>query len=547
VTPITGTTIVPNYAYDATRGVAQYGDDLDGFFVETVDPADFVGYKPGLVSGVAGDGFVAAGKRYLQQRENQAGHHAPTVGFAPSCFECHTPHGREREAMLAPRLDGAETQLSDNSFCLACHALHGPFASVSKEDVQGISRGEVAQSIIDATTLHMADNGMAVPSLLYDPEGTGVGRCDTCHMPRTATEGSTTTDAAGWAVGDHASHGFTNIWPRASELYGTTNSCNACHPTRADDPVQPIIEEWANPGGDGDATFHADTPRSFQNGVKNPSNNQGGLPCVQCHTSEGFIRIQVRGEVTDQDDWNEMLGGAIAHDEGISCRACHGQDSEGNLGNGRQPLRFPKAELCGRCHNDETVKFGDFRDEGEIVRHPQREMLLGTAGSEVPGAGPYSDTVHSLPALFPDNCVDCHFDHRAFGDPSHDFEPRTETCAKCHDGLDTFNRPAFGDYDGSGSVDGIQEEVVGLLQVLIDGLIADDPNVRFENGRFEYGDGNDGSMTGASDAQKRAAFNYYTVVGDASFGVHNAIRTVQLLQRSYEEVLGVPVPGADLR
>ena len=49
------------------------------------------------------------------------------------------------------------------------------------------------------------------------------------------------------------------------------------------------------------------------------------------------------------------------------------------------------------------------------------------------------------------------------------------------------------------------------------------------------------------DAQKRAAFNYYTVVGDASYGVHNAIRTVQLLQRSYEEVLGVPVPGADLR
>jgi len=30
-------------------------------------------------------------------------------------------------------------------------------------------------------------------------------------------------------------------------------------------------------------------------------------------------------------------------------------------------------------------------------------------------------------------------------------------------------------------------------------------------------------------------------------GIHNAARAVQLLQRSYEEVTGMPVPGADLR
>ena len=121
-----------------------------------------------------------------------------------------------------------------------------------------------------------------------------------------------------------------------------------------------------------------------------------------------------------------------------------------------------------------------------------------------------------------------------------------QTCAKCHTDLDTFNRPAFGDYDGNGEIEGIQDEVSGLLLVVIEGLEMD-PLVSFDNGTFNYGDSTDGSMSGASDAQKRAAFNYYSVVGDASLGVHNAIRTVQLLQRSYEEVTGSPVPGADLR
>ncbi len=552
VDAITGSSVIPSYPYDGDRGVAEAGDDLDEFFDPTTAPEDFIGYKTSLVAGIPGDGFVAARTRYLQGRENDAGHHAPTVGFAPTCFECHSPHARERDHMLAPVVDrGApvEARLEDNSYCLACHARFTPFLGVSKTDVQAIASGVVADSIITATTQHMADAGMSVAPLLYDPAGSGVGRCDTCHMPRTAGEGATGTDAAGWTVRDHAGHGFTNVWPRASELYGTTNSCNACHPTHEDDPVQPIIEEWATPGPDGDTTFHADTPRSFQNGLKNPGNNQGGLPCVQCHTTEGFVAIQVRGERTDQDDWDEMLAGAIARDEGITCRACHGKDSAGELTGDRQPLRFPKNELCGRCHNDETVKFGTFRDDGEIVRHPQREMLLGTAGAEVPGSGAYSSTMHSLPALLPDGCVSCHFDHGAPGEPEHGFQPRTATCAKCHDGFDDFDgfdRPAFGDYDGNGLIEGIQSEVSGLLDVVVDGLLSD-PLMSFDGHTFNYGESTDGSMTGASVAQKRAAFNHYTVVGDASLGVHNAIRTVQLLQRSYEEVTGSPVPGADLR
>ena len=153
---------------------------------------------------------------------------------------------------------------------------------------------------------------------------------------------------------------------------------------------------------------------------------------------------------------------------------------------------------------------------------------------------------HAGHSLFEDGCVTCHFDYAGQGEPMHDFEPRTDTCARCHGGLDTFDRPAYGDYDGNGTTQGIQTEVSGLLDVLVQGMLID-PQMTFVNGRFEYGESTDGSMTGASEDQKRAAFNYYSVVGDASRGIHNAARTVQLLQRSYESVTGVPVPGADLR
>ena len=547
VDEVPGSGVTPGYPYNAADGPSQYGDDLGDFFVETSEPSAFWGFKPRPVPAVGESGFVAARRRYMQGREIAAGHHAAVAGYSPNCFECHTPHARAQKNMLAPAIDrgvSVDTRLDDNSFCLACHAGHGEFLNVTKTEVQALSDGIVASSIRLSTAIHMADVGMSVQTESYDPTGTGVGRCDTCHMPATAGEGSGAKDPAGYRIGGSRGHEFRNTWPRASVLYGMTNSCNTCHPTREGDPVATIIQEWANPGGDGDMTFHADTPRSFQNGVANAGNSSGGVPCVQCHTTEGFIRIQVQGEDTDQDDWNGMLYTAISHDEGITCRACHGKDSDGNFGNGLEPLRYPKNQLCGQCHNDETVKFDDFERDGEIVRHPQREMLNGDAGEPIPDdPGRYTNTYHSL---LPDGCVTCHFDFKAQGAPSHDFQPRTETCGRCHPGLDTFDRPAFGDYDGNGEIQGIQTEVSGLFAVLVDGML-EDPDMRFVNGRFEYGESNDGSMTGASVDQTRAAFNYYSCVGDASRGVHNAARTVELLQRSYESVTGVPVPGADLR
>jgi formate-dependent nitrite reductase cytochrome c552 subunit len=373
-----------------------------------------------------------------------------------------------------------------------------------------------------------------------------------------------TTDPGGNSEGDIHAHTFLPAAPLVSERTGdlqgraVSNSCSVCHPTDPADPVARIIDEnLSDPDDDG--TFHPDLPRNFQNGVANAENAAGGVACVACHTTEGFLAIQVEANdihhlasdsADDVAERNAIVKTALGQDHGILCHACHGRDVDGVF----QPdnLRFPKADLCGRCHNDETVKFADFRDHGEIVRHPQREMLAGTAGEEV--SGTYTNTFHTNIA---NKCVECHYDENTTGHtPQHDFEPATATCGRCHSGLNTFNRPAFGDYDGDGTTEGIQDEVKGLLEVLA-GALVDDTTIWRDGEYFVDADpaGAGYSQSEArqlqsaavTDAQRRAVFNWYSVEFDASFGVHNAQRTVQLLQRSYEEVTGGPVPGAVLR
>ena len=41
-------------------------------------------------------------------------------------------------------------------------------------------------------------------------------------------------------------------------------------------------------------------------------------------------------------------------------------------------------------------------------------------------------------------------------------------CAGCHVGLDTYNRTARADYDGLNGIEGIQDEVQGLLDLLLE-------------------------------------------------------------------------------
>lgn len=561
-----GTATKAGFPYSAAGGVAQLGDDLDLFFVETTNPADFWGRKTNPFPALPGDTWVASKSHRQQSLDVAAGAHAPNAeGDAPACFDCHDPHARRSEHQIVTsvrrpvdvigkrRHDAGtlriRTRSDDNSLCLSCHAGTEPFAGAAAADVAQISSGTPPASVVDAVVRHMSDRGMHVARTLYDPAGTGVGNCVTCHMPLVGRTAAFTADAAGLRKGDLHSHLFRTIPARASHLYtdaavGMSNSCSTCHPTRAGDAVATILTQWATDTG-ADGVFHGDTPRNFQNGVANAGGAGGGAPCVRCHTTEGFVEEQVKGRTLTQGETDRIVKDAIARDKGISCDACHGSRADGTFDlRDRQPLRMPKGELCGSCHNGQTVVFADFRDRGEMIRHPTREMLLGTAGSESPGHATWTDTAHSG---FEDQCVACHYDPEVAG-ATHTFAPQVATCAQCHAGLGTFNRPSANDWDGDGNVaEGIQGEVRGLQDRVKAALVVN-PEITFTaGGFFEYGAATDHKLTGATEAEKRAAYNWYSVEYDGSAGVHNAARAVQLLQRSYRELTGMDVPGAVLR
>ncbi|MBI2341457.1 MAG: hypothetical protein HYU98_01815, partial [Deltaproteobacteria bacterium] len=124
----------------------------------------------------------------------------------------------------------------------------------------------------------------------------------------------------------------------------------------------------------------------------------------------------------------------------------------------------------------------------------------------------------------------------------------TSGCTTCHTTLTDFNRMARADYDGDSSIEGIQDEISGLLLALANKLKSIDAT-NLAGGTTQA---DDGSITvaaltyGASTSQatmnltnidvRRAVYNYNLIVKDNSLGVHNAAFAVQLLQKTYTAI-----------
>jgi hypothetical protein len=550
------------------------GDDAADFVVPTADPADYWGRKDNYLALVptpgdpSDDSFVAAKSGTMQGIEHASGPHAPKdrgpEGPSARCFDCHAPHGSGAPSAIVERSTVApevRTSAEDGSLCLACHAGKpgDPFAALAAADVADFDAGKGGK-VRDAVLGHMADVGMTVDPAGFQPRKTGVGRCTTCHMPPTATERRAGgPDAAGLAAGGPGggTHVMFPLWPSAGAKHGVTGACTGCH-GGAGDPVTPILDEWALGDPDGDGRLHGFTPRGEMLGELNASSGNG-LRCAQCHTTKGFREIQVKGDPTGLAVDEARLGLIVARaarlEEGITCAACHGKDGTGALAAGNAPLRIPKPGLCGACHNAAGITFQDYTVRGQAVHFPQQEVLDGTAGEEPPGSGPYVDTNHSL--FGADRCVRCHFDRGAAASPptptvgaapAHDFQPKSATCRVCHPAAVGVDVPTLGDYDGDGTVEGIQGEVSGLLALLKTAVLAGDPAVTFDaTGWTGFKRNGVPGLPGATAARQRAAYNWEVVSKDGSRGAHNAARVVRLLQQSYKELTGANVPGAVIR
>ncbi|HQK52466.1 MAG TPA: cytochrome c3 family protein [Myxococcota bacterium] len=190
-----------------------------------------------------------------------------------TCSDCHDPHSLKLPAVSAGGLDFGAAGYEDNVLCLTCHASHGPFEGISVGDLAAvqIDSGRPVSQGGTAVTLSANDRALALTRIgkavgrhmqteagmgvaLYTPanDASPIGRCTTCHMPKTGKLQDVNDDAqyhlaldadgqSAVAEGNVPSHVFDIVWPAQSAVLKNPNpatahdydimpnSCGKCH------------------------------------------------------------------------------------------------------------------------------------------------------------------------------------------------------------------------------------------------------------------------------------------------------------------------------
>jgi len=206
------TASVPNGTYGYP-----YRDDVGANWIPGITEApvsDFYSEHAGLWP----DGVTW--KQHHQQYEDLYQSSKPTFQFHMiKCVECHSPHrGGKHMVVTSITDDGLRipTENDNDTLCLACHATHGDFEDITKEQVAEYDDNidDIARSVA---------NHANHP---YAPERSmGLGRCSKCHMPKTAKS------AINYDIHGHT---YEVVPPEKTLMYqdagGMPNACAvSCH------------------------------------------------------------------------------------------------------------------------------------------------------------------------------------------------------------------------------------------------------------------------------------------------------------------------------
>jgi len=408
---------------------------------------------------------------------------APIYAGSEACAQCHSPilntevNTRHAAAFTNALFvtDGGQT----NTACLACHTLGFDLPT-----------GFVNQT--------------------KTPHLTSV-QCENCHGPA-ASHAANPDDPA--------------VRPRA-EIAATL--CGGCHT----DPRHPIFEEWT-------ASSHAQVI-----GGLNATNQIDS--CGRCHS--GSVRLSLL-------ETNALpMGDAQI---GIVCATCHDpHQTNANPAQLRNPIAStndyfmppngsflsqynPKINVCGQCHNHAGASW---TNNACAPHHsPQYNMLLGTIGELASGAAPYQPGSHAL--LITNQCVDCHMQTTPFvsstqpANKGHNFEVyQYGLCVNCHDTPGPLVTFVTGDV--SNQIQQVKSDLdywaAHSTNTAVQILFAKYGNLAWEyTTPGELSSGGKGpnatEQTEIPENIQKARFNLYVVLQDGSFGVHNPLYTITLLQ-----------------
>ncbi|MCU7494519.1 MAG: T9SS type A sorting domain-containing protein [Ignavibacteria bacterium] len=346
--------------------------------------------------------------------------------------------------------------------------------------------------------------------------------CEQCHGP--ATDHAMTADPTKVAV----------------SLQGSV--CNVCHDLS---PSYVVGSDWRQ-------SNHATMPLSGE--------EAGRTACYPCHSGSAIVKFAKNktapGYNATQDNFPS-----------IACASCHDPHMSANntssvrlttldsLVNGYKPQNpTGTGSMCMNCHHarensqvrvtNQATKFAD-----RFYPHysPQSDMFLGANGYEYgqnfTGQGTHKNIMANA-------CVDCHMvanpdtSVNRFAEANHFMKmvdqqgkDRVYVCKPCHPSVNTsFDEvKASSDYDGNGTIEGVQTEIRGLLDKLKAVLPKDSTGEVVTMAR-------DSMIVKNFPGYPKilpAMWDYYFVKNDWSYGVHNSRYAVSLLQASLAQVTGV--------
>jgi hypothetical protein len=269
--------------------------------------------------------------------------------------------------------------------------------------------------------------------------------------------------------------------------------------------------------------------------------------CRPCHTNEGFVE-----KVSD---------GAIPYDGGqltvIACFTCHQPHTTG----GFEPrsiapvtledgtvFDYGWGNLCANCHHARRDPATYVTENTELSSHwgphhsNQSDVLAGVGGYEYDGYE-YHNSAHTSVTASKNGCVACHMSPsitpsvggHSWNMANDDMGVENLTGCNvddCHGNsgpLDEINRTAEHDYDGDGTIEGVQDEVHGVIKILGDLLI--------DEGLAEYAEDEDwyepmGGVTVEDKDVAGAVYNLMVAQEERSLCIHNTDYVIGLLQSS---------------
>jgi Carboxypeptidase regulatory-like domain/Cytochrome c554 and c-prime len=211
---------------------------------------------------------------HLTYQDVEANVHANNQFEKIACSSCHGGHGatggpfefvKSSAAGDAYVFQNNDAVLRNDVLCLSCHATFGSFVSIALEDVANYhvsesgavlkngtamapsAGAEAASTSLIASTVNAHMMATAAMPAYFDPTGAvsgmPVGRCSSCHMPKTTFTGSffMGTDPRGKqanVIGDVSAHTTKVAWPDmsiatlgAATSWDTVmpNACGSCH------------------------------------------------------------------------------------------------------------------------------------------------------------------------------------------------------------------------------------------------------------------------------------------------------------------------------